>query len=169
MSEFDFTETETPSGVIGITQDANTDLTILPLETISVPVSGHKEILCSLSADTGHVEAMLVKQDDSVEKLRVENTPQEFGVIKTFETLGNFLKDSWAKVTSLSDGSHKLYVSQKLPGGSGKSSSSYETKITGGCIKFGNSSGSIGFCPKVNVSNKGVKLQGGSIKFEKKM
>jgi hypothetical protein len=83
----------------------------------SMHTTSSRDVYYTFSEENAEMSAFLVGSDGLMEKFTKENSPKEFGLVKSLDIFNAFLENAWAKVSDLSDGLHKLYVMQRLDGG----------------------------------------------------
>jgi len=83
----------------------------------TLPAVGCKEVEFIYSIKTDQITARAIISDKEQVEIKVDNLPKELKAITNPIQLSKFLKNSYAKVTSLSNGEYKLYLSGRLLGG----------------------------------------------------
>jgi hypothetical protein len=83
----------------------------------TIPAVGCKEIEFIYSTKTNQITVTVLSNSGEQVPIKAENLPKELEEITNPLQLSKFLKNSYAKITSSSDGEYKLYINRKLLGG----------------------------------------------------
>ena len=76
-----------------------------------------REVELTYSIPLKEVSALIIDKDGTRTKIETVNLPQELMVIDSPELFNSFVKNTYAKVNTLSNGECRLYVNHKLLGG----------------------------------------------------
>ncbi|WPY01825.1 hypothetical protein Trichorick_01748 (plasmid) [Candidatus Trichorickettsia mobilis] len=83
----------------------------------TLPAVGCKEVEFIYSTKTNQITVTTLSNSGEQVLIKAENLPKELEEITNPMQLSKFLKNSYAKITSLSDGEYKLHINHKLLGG----------------------------------------------------
>lgn len=90
-----------------------------PLQKVISTCSKGQKVYLSFCEKTKNVVAFLIDRNTGRTEFKPENTPREFRLIKSSIQFQGFVKDAFAKVSTLSDGAMRLQIQQRGRGGGG--------------------------------------------------
>jgi tetratricopeptide (TPR) repeat protein len=87
----------------------------------------NRQVELTYSIALKKVSAEIINKDRSIIQIKNENLPKELREISCPKVFDAFLKNTYAKVSPLGNGEHKLDINQRLLGGMIKAKKSYES------------------------------------------
>ena len=82
-----------------------------------LPAVGCRGVEFTYAIKTNQITVKTIISDQEQVKIKIENLPKELREITNPIQLDKFLKNTYAKISTLSDGEYKLYINHKLLGG----------------------------------------------------
>ena len=92
-------------------------MTVSSLVKHVIQSTDSREVELTYSVPLKEVSALIIDKKGIRTKIEMENLPQELRVIDSPELFSSFVKNTYAKVNTLSNGECRLYVNHKLLGG----------------------------------------------------
>ena len=80
----------------------------------------NRQVELTYSIPLKKISADIINKDGSRIGVKNENLPKELKEISDPEMFSGFLKNTYSKIITLSDGEYKLYINHKLLGGDGE-------------------------------------------------